>query len=589
MTAMMKRILPLLCLFALLSACAHAPDKAAFLNALEHDAREEVTDQLDRGIQVDQALNARADTALHLAVEYGHLELANLLLEHGANPFQRNRDNDTPIDLALAAETSPGGASWSAWSADIAKRGEAAYQRATEALRTADIDALKRLLSSDTFYWYPIPTKNRFIKQTGPDPLTITAVRSDCLICLKALLEAGYDPDRTNSEKQSALNIAARRKNTEMAHILIEAGADTNIKDRSGWTALMVAVSTANVELVDSLLKAGADPDARLTDMINSRSTPLHLSATGPGEGTDSDKARIADMLIRAGADIDALNSTLDTPLHIAVLDPALPKLTDTLLRHGASVDLLNEKGYTPLMLAVISGRPDRVRRLLDAGADVHLTTPQGWTALHVTAGSYYGGSEEDRVRQAELLIEQGADVNARSLKLATPLVIAAGSGLARLTETFLKHGADPNLPEAARWTPLMYAVKAGDRESVKLLLKAGADVNARGLIGWSALHVSANKYSHGGDAVQADISRMLIDAGAQVNAENNQKVTPLHFAAIYNRPKVGQILLAHGADRKARTIFGQTPAHLARTTKHQAFLDLLESSSAEPASSASP
>ena len=81
-----------------------------------------------------------------------------------------------------------------------------------------------------------------------------------------------------------------------------------------------------------------------------------------------------------------------------------------------------------------------------------------------------------ERVRQ---LLQNGADVNL-STHEGTPLMAASLSGSAELVELFLDNGADPDREDLSGNRPLIAAVKAWDLEIVELLLDRGADVNAR-------------------------------------------------------------------------------------------------------------
>ena len=111
------------------------------------------------------------------------------------------------------------------------------------------------------------------------------------------------------------------------------------------------------------------------------------------------------------------------------------------------------------------------VRTLLEQGADVTVTAPDGSTALHWV--SYW-----DDVETAELLIRRGADVNAANDLGATPLWIASLNGSAEMTLALLFVGADPNAPLLSGETSIMTAARTGNLPIVRTILDHGADVN---------------------------------------------------------------------------------------------------------------
>jgi uncharacterized protein len=113
-------------------------------------------------------------------------------------------------------------------------------------------------------------------------------------------------------------------------------------------------------------------------------------------------------------------------------------------------------------------------------------------------------------------------------------------------------------------FSPLALAAFFGRPEAVELLLEYGAQVKAvsRHPSGVTALHAALA-------GPQPDIARVLIAAGADVNARQRGGFTPLHTAAQNGSLELSQLLLDHGADPNAATDDGRTPADLARAAGH--------------------
>jgi ankyrin repeat protein len=112
----------------------------------------------------------------------------------------------------------------------------------------------------------------------------------------------------------------------------------------------------------------------------------------------------------------------------------------------------------------------------------------------------------------------------------------------------------------------MIKAAKTGQLEKIKLLLAADPKlVHARDSDGSTPLHCATWK-GH------PEVVALLLDAGADVNARNNNEhwgTTPLHAAAHANQASIAQMLIDHGADLKARDLTGQSPMH--HTTFHKA------------------
>jgi ankyrin repeat protein len=180
----------------------------------------------------------------------------------------------------------------------------------------------------------------------------------------------------------------------------------------------------------------------------------------------------------------------------------------------------------TRLSRAVSKGKLERVRSLLEKGADPNWTNSEGNTMLG--AAARYG--HPDIVR---ILLKYGADVN------KTTEVKCWGGG----TITGV--------------TPLMSACGdlGGDIESVKLLLDAGADVNAAESFGNTALAISVYWQYH-----NLELFDLLIKAGADVDTHKEPNPTPLCYAAQNGLSEVARILVRAGADCNARDSKGRTP-----------------------------
>lgn len=166
----------------------------------------------------------------------------------------------------------------------------------------------------------------------------------------------------------------------------------------------------------------------------------------------------------------------------------------EILLGEGAEVDWIGSEGKTALHLAAQYGHKRVVEILLDHGADIEahcepFGTPlmiqhrAGNTPLHwAAAGDDTGGRQESVVR---LLLERGANVNARSLRLRTPLQAAVmytrtGDDSTATIELLLAKGAFVNAFDTEGWTPLHEAAYYSKLSIAQILLGHGADIEGR-------------------------------------------------------------------------------------------------------------
>ena len=141
-------------------------------------------------------------------------------------------------------------------------------------------------------------------------------------------------------------------------------------------------------------------------------------------------------------------------------------------LEKDAMHEYLNHSmNSTKLLDAAAHGDLDKVRLLLKLGVDANVHDSSNMTSLHFA--SYYGYSNSKEI--AELLLQNGAKVDARDKGRYTPLLLAAYHGQFEIAKLLLDNGADVNAKDEEQSTPLHLAAYNGHAQIVELLLKHGA------------------------------------------------------------------------------------------------------------------
>lgn len=143
------------------------------------------------------------------------------------------------------------------------------------------------------------------------------------------------------------------------------------------------------------------------------------------------------------------------------------------------------------------------------------------------------------------------------------PLVKAVAGNDLKTVAALLGKGADPNVKNSVEIPVLLMAIRRGSAPIVKALLKSGADPNVRDVdTDWTPLLYTLDRI---------DIVKMLLDAGADVNAASRKDgdltigMTPLMLAALDGTEDVVQLLLDKGANVNARTPNGDTALSIAK------------------------
>lgn len=239
------------------------------------------------------------------------------------------------------------------------------------------------------------------------------------------------------------------------------------------------------------------------------------------------------------------------------------------LLSQGAGVNTRDEHGATPLMYAAAVGSTRMMQQLITAGADINAKNSFDATALMWCTNQF---------EKVKLLTDKAADVNARSQRGRTPLLIAASHDAnVAVVRLLLSKGADlAKASDKANNTPLLASAYANDTETIKLLLEKGADPKAQNIAGLNALMFAA---SYG----NAEIAKTLLARGVDVNAQSAPtvappvrhgqiaigKLSPLMLAVTSGSAETVRLLLEAGADVNAQDVRGMTPLMFAVATDH--------------------
>lgn len=209
----------------------------------------------------------------------------------------------------------------------------------------------------------------------------------------------------------------------------------------------------------------------------------------------EAGNAARAKAWLDAGLDPNFLGDKVGTGLMIAAREGNIP-LMELFLSRGADVNKANQLGETALMHAAWKGRMDAVRWLLAHGASVNQEGMQ-WSALHYAV---FAGHAD----VAALLVEQGADVNARSPNGSSVLMMAVYEGHEDLARWLLTRGADTSIKNENGDGALEWAMKFG-RSKIARMVSSPEGFQAaasRPKADWGAVRRS--------EAVPPDIAELL-------------------------------------------------------------------------------
>jgi uncharacterized protein len=376
----------------------------------------------------------------------------------------------------------------------------------------------------------------------GSTPLQEAAIRGDAAL-LALLVKAGADPQTANDDGETVLMTVARTGKVDAAKVLIKAGADVNaVESWRGQTALMWAASQSQPQMVRLLLQSGADP--------NGASAPRNWARTTTAEPRPQWRP-----------------PGVFTALQLAAREGCAGCARE-LAKGGAKLDTASPDGITALLFAVLNARFDTAKVLIEAGADVNIADKWGRAPLYsaIDYNTTPRGGRPDRpsndvatpLEIAAMLLDRGAQIDFQ-LKAFPPYRLL---GPDRGGDSLLTTGS----------TPLLRAAKACDVPAAKLLMERGAKVDLENSLKLTPLLVVAGsnwaitdtRGRFRNEKHCIEMARMLLDAGANINAVNNNGQSSLHAAARMDLKDLVRFLGERGANLGIKDRNGSTALDIA-------------------------
>ena len=283
-----------------------------------------------------------------------------------------------------------------------------------------------------------------------------------------------------------------------------------------GVTDLHHAVQLNLPALTQSLLHQGADIDAKDDD----GRTPLHKVA-------EANAREVAEVLLKNGTDVNVKGNNGLTPLHNAAYVNAW-EVAEVLLENGAAVNAKVDNGHTPLHYAALSNAYEVAKVLLENGAAVNArATLHASISPHLTA------------------VLNKKEIDALGFTgTGTSLHAAAWADACEVAEVLLKNGAAVNAEDDDGDTPLHYAALSNAYEVAEVLLKNRAAVNAKavGANGRTPLHAAAW-------ADACEVVEVLLKNGANAGVEDNSGIIFGAVPMAYANDKTKELLLRYSSD----------------------------------------
>jgi ankyrin repeat protein len=475
---------------------------------------------------------------------------------------------------------------------------------ATTFMNGAGSDVADAVMKGDTAAFRKLLTAKADVNVPQVDGATALhwAVYRDDMEAADLLLKAGANVMAVNREGTTPIFMAALYGNPKMIERLIKAGADAKARGPNGETTVMFAARNGNPEAIKVLVAAGVDVNAK--EGIRATSALMWAAEEGHAEAVKT--------LVELGADISAKSGPAGLPRNYMSSAVNVSQVEAAAKRRRAAREAgrtyEEQLAFEQANGAQIEGRfgnattaaenaaagnanagnfgqpPAAAERAQPGGA------PAGRNGRGAGGGRAVATPGGDAALAAAKQAEQDAQQDVIIAGLVgggsgglTPLVFAAREGNLEAAKVLLDAGADVNQTTEYGWTPLLVATNNRNYKLAAMLLERGADPNIANKGGWTPLYLATdNRNIEGGDYPvpkpdmdHLELIKLLLDKGADPNLQVKENTlsrtiftmqwffepgaTPFVRAAESSDVTLMKLLLAHGADPKIATDFGDT------------------------------
>uniref|UniRef100_A0A0K2TKJ7 Transient receptor potential cation channel subfamily A member 1 homolog [Aplysia californica] n=1 Tax=Lepeophtheirus salmonis TaxID=72036 RepID=A0A0K2TKJ7_LEPSM len=567
-------------------------------------------------------LDEKDVSPLHYAVRYTNIDIAQFLLDMGANPNVQGPDKMTPLQYAARYGGKKRSRHWKKGSyrsfdeeedeaemfecekvinvgetvallinyyADVNAQDRYNLTALHHAAIRGNNDAASVLLSTSG-----IEKEPRDLQGSTPLHLASTYNRLDTV---KLLLANKANPKCIDIDERTPLHEACQEGNVEVVNAIIsesEANFSTDFvkeliqkKDGEGNTSLSIAVSSGSIKIVELLLEYGANVNSKNKHSVS----VLHCAArTGQIESVE--------LLVEHSAEVNVVNSLIQTPVYIAASNNNV-KVIEYLVNNGCNPNIQDSNGFTPLHIACKEGNVEAVEVLIAFKTNVDLLDYDDRSCLYIAALynkpevlkallendkcnglisvndlfdnlPLHVASKEGNVEIVHLLINAGSDIDKKNEDEMTALHLASLNGRVKVVEEILKSDrcAISDIDEDSN-TALHIACTNRRFLVSKKLLEYGADIQSRNVKKWTPLDCAASVGAY-------KCVELLLESGAQIDPLDRSKTTPLHLASEFGHEKTVRLLLSNGASLKMEDAFGRNALEIALLKKNKSVVKAL-------------
>lgn len=488
----------------------------ALLLAIQNGHTEAANLLIDRGEGMTYTDDNSA-TLLHWAARMGQSSICQRLLGKGVSLGAKDNEGQTALDWAMKGNHELTINMLLRGGKNITRQETANLQSLHLSARTGDIGKIKDFHNQGS---------SLEARDGKGQTVLFHAVKGNQHHIVRWLtVEGQANVQAVDKEGLTALHVAAQRCDLQSAEILLERNASVNAMSSRNLTPLHCIPHSEGVSVLRLLHEKGADVNA--VDKDNNRIT--HKAAR---------KGDSASLLFKVasdlGADVEASGAQGNTPAHLAAESGSKAILGILIQKKVELEKTRNLAGYTPLMIASQAGKVEVMRLLLDKGVSYNVVDSHGRSLTELTIA--WGNPDV-----VALLQEYGADYSdvTTASGQAHPVWQAVYDGHGASIAKILDGGLSVEY-EHRGVRLLQLAIECNNVEVVRLLIERKAAVNVPDMRGWTALHSAAYSGNH-------EVMLLILQNTETRETIDQQGWTPLDLATFYKHDQITKLLDPEG------------------------------------------
>jgi ankyrin repeat protein len=275
--------------------------------------------------------------------------------------------------------------------------------------------------------------------------------------------------------------------------------------------------------------------------------------------------------------DLDKVNAKslagIPNPLYYSARCGFYDLVKHLAVKHPQHVNAICGRYELPLLAALSEGHFEVAELLLKHGANIEARETAGMTPLL----RVLSWRQPNFIDTVTFLLEHKAKINSRDSSGKTPLLVLLEdrdeNNILHPARLLLQHGAEVNRGDTDLKSPLFLALVWNWFKLSRILLDNGADVNAENN-GKTLVNMLSDCSMYDYHDLLNGVE-LLLEYDTELNRHEKNKQTPLHLAVGRHLFKLARILLEHGAHANAVNIDGMTPLHLLLENRDGGGLDL--------------